>query len=176
MDEIGEMGHIFLARRRRLAQMIRSFGISLDQLHYIRLARRRGAISPSEAARELFCDRPTATVIANNCVAKGWLRRRRSEADHRSSRLELSGAGEELLDRIEAAGSSSDGGAEPGISAGETVGDALDILSAEERVAFAAALSRVHERAMELYLGEPRLRSRNSSASALDEDSLSSSP
>ncbi|MGO8692853.1 MAG: MarR family winged helix-turn-helix transcriptional regulator [Rectinemataceae bacterium] len=154
MDEIGEMGRIFLARRRRLAQRIRPFGISLDQLHFIRLARRRGAISPSEAARELFCDRPTATVIANNCVAKGWLRRRRSAADHRSARLELSGSGEELLDRIEAASSSSDEGAEPMGTARGAIGDALDVLGEEERRIFVEALSRVHRRAMELYLGD----------------------
>ena len=153
MDEIGRMGRIFLGRRRRLSQIIRPFGISLDQLHFIRLARRRGAVTPSEAARELFCDRPTATVIANNCVARGWLRRRRSVEDRRSAHYELIGAGEELLDRIEAAGSSSDGGSEPGLAARETVGDALDVLSAEERAAFDAALAKVHGRAMELYLG-----------------------
>ncbi|HUW40660.1 MAG TPA: MarR family transcriptional regulator [Rectinemataceae bacterium] len=156
MDEIGQMGRIFLARRRRLSQIIRPFDISLDQLHFIRLARRRGAIAPSEAARELFCDRPTATVIANNCVARGWLKRRRSVEDRRSTRFVLSGTGEELLDRIEAAGSSSDGGSEPGIAARGAVGDALDVLSEEERAAFDAFLARIHERAMELYLGPRR--------------------
>ena len=103
MDEIGLMGLVFFARRRRSAEKIRAFGITLPQFLLVQLARRRGAISPSAAAAELSCDRPTATLVAQKCVSRGWLIRRRSATDRRSSRLELSGEGEELLDRIEAA-------------------------------------------------------------------------
>ncbi len=34
------------------------------------------------------------------------------------------------------------------------IGDALDVLGEEERRIFVEALSRVHRRAMELYLGD----------------------
>ena len=140
MDEIDLMGQVFLARRRQLAVSAREFGITLAQLGLIRVARRRGAISPSDAAAELFCDRPTATVVARNCLAKGLLLRKKAEHDGRSSRLALSGEGEELLDRLEAARTRR--GAPP---------DPLDALDEVERSAFVAALKKVHARAMLLY-------------------------
>ena len=139
------MGSIFLARRRRFALVLRSFGITLPQLYLIQLARRRGAISPSAAAAELDCDRPTATLVAQKCVSRGWLSRRRSEQDRRSARLELSGEGEELLDRIEKSRALS-----PAL-----LGDPMDVLGLEERTAFDAALDKVEARARELF-GEYR--------------------
>ena len=142
MDEIGLMGQVFLARRKRLAERLRAFGITLPQFHLITLARRRGAISPSAAAAELACDRPTATLVAQKCVAQAWLVRRRSEADRRSTRLELSGEGEELLDRIEAAR----------LLSPASLGDPLDILAPAERAAFNSALEKVESRSRELYL------------------------
>jgi DNA-binding MarR family transcriptional regulator len=141
MDEIEMMGELFLARRRRSAERLRAFGITLSQYHLIQLARRRGAISPSAAASELACDRPTATLVAQKCVTQGWLLRRRVLADRRSARLELSGEGEELLDRIEAAHSLS----------ASSLGDPLDILSPAERQALGAVLLKVESRARELY-------------------------
>jgi DNA-binding MarR family transcriptional regulator len=141
MDEIGRMGKIFLSQRRFFADRLIPFGITIQQLNFIRLARRRGPISPSAAAAGLFCDRPTATVIARNCVAKGWLARRRSASDRRSKRLELTGEGEEILDRIER---------EKALSPGDEV-DPLDVLEPGERNAFAAALQKIEGRARELY-------------------------
>ncbi len=143
MDEIALMGSVFYARRRRSADRIRLFGITLPQLYLIQLARRRGSISPSAAASELCCDRPTATLVAQKCVSRGWLVRRRSDADRRSNRLELSGEGEELLDRIEAAK----------LFVSASIGDPLDVLNAEERAVFRAALEKVETRAKELFGG-----------------------
>jgi DNA-binding MarR family transcriptional regulator len=143
MDEIGLMGSVFVARRRLFADRLRGFEITLPQLRLIQLARRRGPISPSAAAAELVCDRPTATLVAQKCVARGWLARHRSEADRRSTRLELSGEGEELLDRIEKAR----------IFSSASLGDPLDVLGPEERAVFSAALDRVEARARELYGG-----------------------
>jgi DNA-binding MarR family transcriptional regulator len=141
MDEISFMGAVYLARRRHMAECLRSFEITLPQLQLIQLARRRGPISPSAAAAELDCDRPTASLVAQKCVARAWLSRRRSELDHRSARLELSGEGEELLDRIEKAH----------IFSPSAIGDPLDTLESEERALFVAALEKVEARARELY-------------------------
>ena len=141
MDEISTMGSVFFYRRRHFAEALRSYDITLLQFYLIQLARRRGAISPSAAATELACDRPTATVVAQKCVSRGWLVRKRSDADRRSSRLELSGEGEELLDRIEAAR----------LFAPATLGDPLDALDTDERAAFRAALARVEARAKALF-------------------------
>ena len=141
MDEIRLMGSVFYAMRRRSAERIRSFGITLSQLHLVQLARRRGHITPSAAAAELALDRPTATLVAQKCVARGWLVRKRSVADRRSSRLELSGEGEELLDRIEA----------ERLFSAASLGDPLDVLSPSEREAFRSALVRVEARARDLF-------------------------
>ena len=141
MDEIEAMGSVFSARRRRLAERMRVFGITLTQFYLIQLARRRGAISPSAAAAELSCDRPTATLVAQKCISRGWLVRKRSASDRRSSRLVLSGEGEELLDRIEAAK----------LFALASLGDPLDVLDVEERSVFRSALEKIESRAKELF-------------------------
>jgi len=141
MDEIELMGEIFIARQRRATQRLRLFGITLPQLRLIQLARRRGAISPSAAAAELFCDRPTATLIAQKCVSQGWLVRRRFDADRRSARLALSGEGEELLDRIE----------KSKMLSSAILGDPLDVLGTEERLAFREALAKIEKRSRELF-------------------------
>jgi DNA-binding MarR family transcriptional regulator len=141
MDEIALMGTIFTARRRSAAERLRAFEITLQQLHLIQLARRRGAISPSAAAEELSCDRPTMTLVAEKCLDRGWLATRRAESDRRSYRLELTGEGEELLDSIERAK----------LLSASSLGDPLDVLSPEERRAFAAALAKVEARSGELF-------------------------
>jgi DNA-binding MarR family transcriptional regulator len=141
MDEIELMGSVFFARRRLSSKRVRAFGITLPQFFLVQLARRRGPISPSAAAAELSCDRPTATLVAQKCVTQGWLVRRRSDADRRSSRLELSGEGEELLDRIEAAR----------LFSPASIGDPLDALEPAERAAFRSALEKVEYRARRLF-------------------------
>lgn len=137
------MGEIFIVRQRLSAERLRAFGITLPQLNLIQLARRRGAISPSAAAAELSCDRPTATLIAQKCVSQGWLIRKRYDPDRRSARLSLSGEGEELLDRIEKAK----------ILSSASLGDPLDVLGADERRQLGEMLSRVDLRARELFAG-----------------------
>lgn len=144
MDAVTRMGVIFMARRRLAAQNAKTFGITLKQLFLLRWVRGKGSLSPSEAARLLFCDRPTATVIVRNCEKKGWLTRRRSEADGRSVILELAEPGAAILTRIDAA-------AVPGLAAGGLVGDPLDALGVEERRVFEASLKKVYRRANELF-------------------------
>ena len=140
MDAIARMGVIFLGRRRLHAENVRPYGLTLKQLFLLQWARAEGALSPSEAARLLFCDRPTATVIVSNCVKKGWLARRRSTEDGRAVVLELSEEGRAFLARVEA---------EDRLDSG--IGDPLDVLGAEEREAFEASLKKVYRRANELF-------------------------
>jgi DNA-binding MarR family transcriptional regulator len=126
--------------RRRASRALASFDISLNQLQLIQLARRRGAISPSAAASELLWDRPTMTLVARKCVAKKWLAVKRSQSDRRSSKLSLSGQGEELLDSIEAARA----------LAPESLGDPLDVLSSDERSELRRMLDKVQRRARDV--------------------------
>ncbi len=140
MDEIGAMGSIFRARLRAQARRARVYAITPAQLSLIRLARRRGPISLSEAAQELDWARPACTLVARACVHAGWLGRRRSDRDRRSARLELSGKGEELLDRLEGRH-----------QAEAPLPDPLDILGPEERAALRSSLEKVRRRALDLY-------------------------
>jgi len=127
--------------RKRASAALEEYGITLPQFFLIQLARRRGAIRPSEAAEELASDRPTLTLVARKCVARGWLSQRRVKLDRRSHRLNLTGLGEELLDRIEPAR----------VLNSEALGDPLDILDSEERAQFLRALDKVQRRARDLY-------------------------
>lgn len=140
MDAIARMGVIFLSRRRLHAENLRPYGLTLKQLFLLQWARAEGRLSPSEAARLLFCDRPTATVIVGNCVKKGWLSKRRSVEDGRAVVLELSEEGRALLGLVEAEGRLDLG-----------IGDPLDALGAGERAAFVASLKKVYRRANELF-------------------------
>lgn len=143
MDEIGLMGSIFRSRLRAQGRRARTYGITPAQLSLIRLARRRGALRLSEAAEELDWARPACTLVARACVSSGWLERRRSETDRRAARLELSGRGEELLDRL-------DGRRQAEVP----LPDPLDILGPEERAALRSILDKVRRRASDLY-GRP---------------------
>lgn len=127
--------------RKRASAALEEFGITLPQFFLIQLARRLGAIRPSEAAEELASDRPTMTLVARKCVARGWLSRSRVKLDRRSHRLSLTGLGEELLDRIEAARALN----------AEVLGDPLDVLDSEERAQFLRALDKVQRRARDLF-------------------------
>lgn len=144
MDEIGAMGSIFRARLRAQARQARGYGITPAQLSLIRLARRRGPLRLSEAAAELDWAKPACTLVARACVERGWLNRRRSETDRRAARLELSGEGEELLDRLEGRSQS-----------GPPLPDPLDILGSDERAALRSSLDKVRRRAIDLYGPEP---------------------
>jgi DNA-binding MarR family transcriptional regulator len=141
MEAFDLMWRIGAAYRRRAAAALRPFGITFAQYELIAIARRRGALSPSVAAKELGWDRPTLTVVARSCGDAGWLKRSRAGLDRRAARLQLTGAGEEILDRIEAA--------KP--FAVETLGDPLDVISAEERGNLARLLDRVSRRAGDVW-------------------------
>jgi len=82
------------------------------------------------------------TVIARNCVAAGWLERRESRQDRRSSILGLTGKGEELLDRIESFRATELAYRE----------DPLDVLPVDERAAFLRAADRLARRARDLWV------------------------
>jgi DNA-binding MarR family transcriptional regulator len=137
MDEIASMGLTYARWRRRASRALGTIAISFGQLQLIQLARRRGAIVLSAAAVELSWDRPTTTLVARKCIARGWLSRNRSSADRRSSKLALTGQGEELLDRIEA----------ERLLWPESLGDPLDVLDSAERAELRRMLDKILRRA-----------------------------
>ncbi len=141
MDEYLFMGMAFALWRRRVGQALMPFGITFHQFYLVRLAWRMGALNLSAAASELGMDKPTLSLVALKCVQKGWLRRISVVRDRRSARLGLTGQGEELLDRIDAAR----------LFAPESMGDALDVLDSEERAALRRMLDKVSRRARDIF-------------------------
>jgi DNA-binding MarR family transcriptional regulator len=148
MDEIDLMGAIYRFWRRACAERLKEYDISFSQLHLIQLARRRGAISHAAAAVALDCDRPTLTLVARHCTNKGWLVRKSSPEDGRSSLLMLTGTGEELLDRIEASGALTDMSAE----------DILRALDGNEREILRVLLLKAYDRVARMGAGEAGTR------------------
>lgn len=134
------MGLVFTRWRRKASFALAGYGITYAQYQLIHLARMRGATSPSTAAEELGSDRPTMTLVARSCVAKGWLDRKPQPGDRRSFRLSLTGRGEELLDRIEA-----DRALSPQI-----LGSPFDILDSGERSEFLRLLDRIERRSRDV--------------------------
>jgi DNA-binding MarR family transcriptional regulator len=134
------MGLVFTLWRRSASRALSPHGISFSQLQLIQLARRRGSVSLSTAAAELSWDRPTTTLVARKCLERCWLSLKRSRTDRRSFSIALSGQGEELLDRLEAAR----------VLAAESMGDPLDVLDSEERAELRRALDKVRRRAADV--------------------------
>ena len=123
MNEIEMMEIITSARKRMISAALRPFEITLTQFRLVRLVRNKGAISLSQATREMDSDRPTITHVARKCIKAGWLIRKSSSRDRRSSLLMLSGEGEEFLDSIESSK----------IFAPENFKDPVMVLENEER-------------------------------------------
>ncbi len=140
MDEIALMGMTYALWRRKASRALSPYGISFSQLQLIQLARRRGSVSLSTAAAELFWDRPTTTLVARKCVGAGWLALKRSRTDRRSFMVALTGEGEELLDKLEAARTLSP----------ESLGDPLDLLDSAERAELRRMLDKVRRRATDI--------------------------
>ncbi|MDP2790359.1 MAG: MarR family transcriptional regulator [Rectinemataceae bacterium] len=143
MEEYIHMGFIYGAWRRKASEALLPFGITFQQYQLVAFARRKGAAILSTAARELGMDRPTLTLVVRKCVEAGWLTRSVHFSDKRSSRIALTGEGEELLDRIEAAR----------LFAPESTGDAFDILGSDERAELRRMLDRASRRARDIYAG-----------------------
>jgi len=137
MDEIESMGLTQLLWRRCASRALRGYAISYSQLQLIQLARRRGAIILSAAAAELYWDRPTTTLVARKCLEHCWLSLKRSREDRRSFTIALTGQGEELLDRLEAAR----------VLSAESLGDPLDVLDSGERAELRRMLDKILRRA-----------------------------
>jgi len=118
------------------------FGITFHQFCLVRLAWQMGALNLSAAASELGMDKPTLSLVALKCVKRGWLRRISVVKDKRSIRLGLTGQGEELLDRIDAAR----------LFAPDSMGDALDVLDSDDRSALRRMLDKASRRAKDIFV------------------------
>ncbi len=92
-----------LTWKRHMARQCLPHGISLKQYHLLNLLK-AGPLSPLLAARELFCDKPTASVILGNLVRQGLAERRANARDRRGAELLITEKGLAKLETIAEAG------------------------------------------------------------------------
>lgn len=95
---MAKLGNVFLSRRRQLQKRIQPFGCTLKQHHVLRKLSRAAYLTPSEIADELFCDKPTASVIIANLHKYGWIRKEANPENRRSYRMHITDEGLEKLE------------------------------------------------------------------------------
>jgi DNA-binding MarR family transcriptional regulator len=101
---MGQIGRIFLTWRRHRQQGLLPFGATLKHYHVLRQLERNRSLSPSDIARRLFSDRPTATVIITTMERKGWVTRSRDPKDGKRVVVSITPRGLEKLAEIRDSG------------------------------------------------------------------------
>jgi DNA-binding MarR family transcriptional regulator len=95
------LGIAFLTWRRYVQRHVTAHDITLKQAFVLDRLGRWESLLPSQIARLLFCDRPTATVVVKNMEKRGWVRRERDTADRRRMRVTLTETGRQKLYEIQ---------------------------------------------------------------------------
>lgn len=80
-------------------QLVDEHGLTGPQLAVLREAGRLGATSVSSLARAVHLSQPTVTGILDRLSRHGYVKRVRDESDRRSVKVEVTMAGQQLLNR-----------------------------------------------------------------------------
>ena len=107
---MGNLGTAFLTWRRYLQQQLDEHGITLKQLFVLRKLSRVTMLNPSQIAEDLYCDRPTATVILNNMCRYGWIEKKPSAENRKFVHLFITDAGQAKLESIDQSAVGQSGG------------------------------------------------------------------
>jgi len=89
--------------RAAAAQTYAAFEVGSTQARFLRHIGRSRDASQAELARATASDAALTGRVLEGLIARGWVRRRRSEDDRRQYRLALSASGERARARVEAA-------------------------------------------------------------------------
>ena len=95
------LGIAFLTWRRYLQKRLAPYDVTLKQMFVLDQLAKKDFLLPSQIARMLFCDRPTATVIVRNLEKRGWVERQRDAGDRRRKRVLLTAQGKKKLTEIQ---------------------------------------------------------------------------
>lgn len=95
-----KLGISFLTWRRWLQKGYARYGITLKQYSLLGTLSRKEYLHPSDIAEQLFCDRPTATVILTNMEKSGWLIRERDPDNGKRQRIYITDAGRQKKEEI----------------------------------------------------------------------------
>ena len=96
------IGQLHLTWKRHVQKAVVGHGITLKQFHVLRRLDEEGFLRPAAVADELFCDRPTASVILGNMQKQGWISRTKDPANRKRVRIRLLAAGRKKRARIRA--------------------------------------------------------------------------
>ena len=99
---MSRLGIIFLTWRRYLQKGLVPYDITLKQLYVLRQLSKHEFLYPSDIAEELFCDRPTATVILDNLEKQGWVYREKEVGNRKYTRVLITAAGRQKFNEIQA--------------------------------------------------------------------------
>ena len=97
LPAMSKLGVIFLTWRRCLQKRLLPYGVMLKQLYVLRQLKKKEAMSPSQIAELLFCDRPTATSILHTMARNGWIESRQDPLNRKQHLVSLAAAGREKL-------------------------------------------------------------------------------
>lgn len=89
--------------RAAAAQTYAAFEVGSTQARFLRHIGRHRDTSQAELARATASDAALTGRVLAGLIARGWVRRRRSDDDRRQYRLALSASGERARARVEAA-------------------------------------------------------------------------
>jgi DNA-binding MarR family transcriptional regulator len=128
-----DVSWLHLVWKRHLERALRPHGIGLKQAFLLHHLVSHPATTPSQVARLLFCDRPTATSLLQTMVRRGWIRLVQHPEDGRSKVVQATPSGRKLVSRLPR---------EASRDVPQMV-DPLASLAADERRVLAALVSRM---------------------------------
>lgn len=94
------IARIHLTWKRHLERALVGQDITLKQYHLLVQLDEHEHLYPAQIAEELFCDRPTASVILRNMEKRGWISRRQDPGDRRQVRIRILAEGRRKMQRI----------------------------------------------------------------------------
>ena len=133
--EMSIMGTIFLSYRRALQKKLVPFGSTLKQHYVLQQLIKRERMQPSEIAEELYCDRPTASVVIRNLQKRGWIKKEKDPDNGKFFWVTITGKGRKQLEKTK-------GALLPDI-------DPLSYLNADERKQLAVLLRKMRNGLMD---------------------------
>ena len=89
-----------LTWKRHLERALVGEDITLKQYHLLVQLDEHEFMRPAQVAEELFCDRPTASVILRNMEKRGWLSRTKDPENKKHVRIRLLAAGRRKMNHV----------------------------------------------------------------------------
>lgn len=95
---MSKLGFKFLSWKRLLQRLILPFNCTLKQHYLLNQLNMKEFMIPSQIAKHLFCDRPTASVVIKNLEKEGWIYKQKDPNNGRSFRIFITEPGKKKLE------------------------------------------------------------------------------